>query len=202
MVEQTSVSQEWIVRIGTGMAFVSKTLLVVSASIIYAQHHWLSTASKSFKIRQIDTMSSILGIVLGFTKSSVWLLFSDTCASGWRHVVFTSTCHLHAVQKLTRCRLLPIAAIITPATMTVVANQDITNLANDPPQLYFDHNEYASLQTQVRRDHVGLSADALRTAYASAVTGQILAISTGFPNIGYTLHFIRPALRCDLPMLL
>jgi len=74
-VDMSSISQLWIVRIGTGMAFLVKTLLVVSASIAFTQHQWLTTRSKPFKVRQIDTISSILGNALGFFGTRVWLRF-------------------------------------------------------------------------------------------------------------------------------
>ena len=74
-VDRTSISQNWIVRIGTGFAFVTQTLLVISASIAFVQYQWLTTRAKPFKIRQIDNMSSILGNVLGFFQSRIWLRF-------------------------------------------------------------------------------------------------------------------------------
>ena len=74
-VDETSTCQDWIIRIGTGMAFIAKTLFVVAASIAYIQHQWLTMGSKPFKIRQIDTMSNILGDALGFFGTRIWLRF-------------------------------------------------------------------------------------------------------------------------------
>ena len=94
-------------------------------------------------------------------------------------------------------RLLPIAAVITPAAISVITSQEITNALGTPRQLYFDPNHYSSLQTLVRSDYVGPLPDTLRTAYGSAMTGQILPIPAAHPNMSYNLDFIGPALRCD-----
>jgi hypothetical protein len=74
-VDEISVSQAWIVRIGTGMAFAVQTLLVVSASIACAQQQWLLTRSKPFNVRQIDTVFSVLGNPLAFLQSRLWLRY-------------------------------------------------------------------------------------------------------------------------------
>ena len=74
-VDETYTSQLWTVRIATGMAFLVKTLFVISAGVAYTQHQWLTTRSKSFKIRQIDAMSSILANPLGFCETRAWVRF-------------------------------------------------------------------------------------------------------------------------------
>jgi hypothetical protein len=95
-------------------------------------------------------------------------------------------------------RLLPIAAIITPAAINVVTMDKISNTQGNPPQLYFNASNYASLQNErSERGYAGPSPDTLRVAFGSAMTGQILSIAQGSPNMSYTLQFIGPALRCD-----
>ena len=74
-VNETYPSQLWIVRIATGMAFLVKTLFVISAGIAYTQYQWLTTRSQPFKIRQIDALSSILANPLGFCETRAWLHF-------------------------------------------------------------------------------------------------------------------------------
>jgi hypothetical protein len=92
--------------------------------------------------------------------------------------------------------LLPIAAIITPAAINVVTRDNILNMERDPPQLYFDPSHYASMQTETNGDYVDPSADTLRTAFGSAMTGQIRGIAQESPNMTYTLDFLGPALSC------
>jgi hypothetical protein len=95
-------------------------------------------------------------------------------------------------------RLLPIAAIITPAAINVITTDHIMNVQRDPPQLYFDPNHYASLQTETNGAYVDPSPDTLRTAFGSAMTGQIQGIAQESPNMTYTLDFLGPALTCEL----
>ena len=74
-VDNVSMSQTWIIRIGTGFAFVVKTLLVVATSIAFVQQQWLALSHRSFKIRQIDTLTSVLSNALLFCESRIWLRF-------------------------------------------------------------------------------------------------------------------------------
>jgi hypothetical protein len=74
-VDETSISQGWIIRIGTGMAFLVQTLFVLSASIACTQQQWLTTRSKPFQVRQIDTIFSILGNAFAFLESRLWLRY-------------------------------------------------------------------------------------------------------------------------------
>lgn len=74
-VEEVSISQTWIIRIGTIFAFIAKTLLVVAVSIAFIQQQWLALSSHRFKIRQIDTMTNVLGNALNFLNSRMWLRF-------------------------------------------------------------------------------------------------------------------------------
>lgn len=74
-VDKASLNQTWVIRIGTGLAFVAKTLLIVAVSIAFTQQQWFTLSSKPFKIRQIDTLTNILGNALCFTDSRIWLRF-------------------------------------------------------------------------------------------------------------------------------
>jgi hypothetical protein len=95
-------------------------------------------------------------------------------------------------------RLLPIAAIITPAAINVVLTEKITNSQGNPPQHSFDPKHYGLLNTEWSfSDYIGPSPDTLRAAFGSAMTGRILGVAQESPNMTYTLQFIGPALRCD-----
>ncbi|KAE9964888.1 hypothetical protein EG328_010126 [Venturia inaequalis] len=136
-------------------------------------------ASREFSVRQVDTIFSVPGNPLAFLQSRLWLRYPALSL-------------LAAVA----C-LLPIAAVVTPATISVVLNQDVTTTKGTPPQLYFDPNQYGNLQTLVRADYLGPSSDTTRTAYGSALTGQILPIPASQSNLTYVLDFIGPAVRCE-----
>lgn len=74
-VDEASIDQTWIIRIGTVFAFVAKTLLVVATSIAFVQQQWLALSHSQFKIRQVDTMTGILGNAFSFFQSRIWLRF-------------------------------------------------------------------------------------------------------------------------------
>jgi hypothetical protein len=93
---------------------------------------------------------------------------------------------------------LPVAAIITPATITVVAQQKIQTSIRTPPQLFFDPTQYANVQTRVLHNYMGPSFETLRTAFGSAMTNKILSVPVFNPNTSYTLEFLGPAVMCDL----
>jgi hypothetical protein len=74
-VDQVPISQTWIIRTGTVFAFVIKTLLVVAVSIAFVQQQWVALSNHHFKIRQIDTMTGVLGNAFSFLESRIWLRF-------------------------------------------------------------------------------------------------------------------------------
>lgn len=74
-IDKTELSQGWIIRIGTGMAFVVQILFVVSATIACSQLQWLTTRSREFSVRQIDTIFSVPGNPLAFLESRLWLRY-------------------------------------------------------------------------------------------------------------------------------
>lgn len=87
--------------------------------------------------------------------------------------------------------------MVTPATINVVLNQDVTTTRGTPRQLYFDPNQYGNLQTTVRTDYLGPSSATTKIAYGSAMTGQILPIPASQSNLTYVLSFTGPAIRCE-----
>lgn len=74
-VDDVSVSQTWIIRFGTGFAFVAKTFLVIATSIAFVQQQWFALLHYRFKVRQIDTMTGVLGNAFTFLESRIWLRF-------------------------------------------------------------------------------------------------------------------------------
>lgn len=197
-VNETYPSQIWIVRIATGLAFLVKTLFVISATIAYTQYQWLTTRSQPFKIRQIDALSSILANPLRFCETRTWLRFpalSLLAGITWsvkRNPFLKSDFLMLFVR-----RLLPLAAIITPAAIIVSPHQETRNFSTTPRQLYFDPTQYADMETFQITSYVGPSSHSLRAAFGSAMTGQQLVIPVAYSNMSYTLGFLGPALRCD-----
>jgi hypothetical protein len=120
-----------------------------------------------------------------------------THPSSWCCVVSTEYDSHNAGLFANSSRLLPIAAIITPAAINVVTKDNILTTQGNPPQLFFDSKYYANIQTLINKIYFDPSPATLRTAFGSAMTGQIQAITHESPNMTYTLDFLGPTLRCD-----
>lgn len=66
------VSQAWIFRISTALAFLVKIALAIGVGTAYIQHQWLLLRQKGFKTVEVDSMTSVLGNVFSFFSSAVW----------------------------------------------------------------------------------------------------------------------------------
>lgn len=53
-------SQEWAVRIGTGLAFLAKACLIASAAMSYQQHYWVLLRSRPVTFKGIDDIMGLL----------------------------------------------------------------------------------------------------------------------------------------------
>lgn len=69
-----TISQRWVNRIGTGLAFLVKMFLVIASSTAYVQRQWLSFHNKALKVSHIDVLSGILGNATKFSHFQLWLM--------------------------------------------------------------------------------------------------------------------------------
>jgi len=72
-VSSISVSQAWISRFGTAMAFAVKIALATSVAAAYTQHQWLRLQQQSFRTEEVDALTSVLSNALSFMSSKVWV---------------------------------------------------------------------------------------------------------------------------------
>jgi hypothetical protein len=82
-------SQDWALRIGTGLAFLSKAALAVAVSVAYAQYFWKTAAAKGLELRTLDNMFAVCSDIsafgdlrmlqhakmVAFTASIVWSVY-------------------------------------------------------------------------------------------------------------------------------
>jgi hypothetical protein len=69
---QSQNQQEWFLRIGTGMAFLVRTLLSASIGIAYVQILWRTLRSKSVTIHGIDSLFGVSHNPWDFTTLELW----------------------------------------------------------------------------------------------------------------------------------
>ncbi|KAM7187440.1 hypothetical protein V8F20_010965 [Naviculisporaceae sp. PSN 640] len=173
------VPQEWVIRIGTAFAFLVKTLLVVAACIAYSQRMWYNLNTSEFRVRHIDSLTSVLVNIFSFWNLRLW-----------GHVPVLALIGL-AVWALA------IVAVVTPGTLTVIPTLASNETLLRVPQLSYNVSRYAQNQlTSGNYAFTEASGDVRRVAFASATSGSILPIPHPFVNMTYTLSFPGPAIQC------
>jgi hypothetical protein len=99
-VDEGVIDQTWAIRIGTGLAYVFKTALVATITIVYAQAFWFVVRGNLFEIGSIDNFFGLLTNPLLFYSKGFFgragLLFALAMVA-W---------------------LLPISTLIAPAALT------------------------------------------------------------------------------------
>lgn len=66
------VSQAWISRFGTALAFLVKMTLAISVGAAYTQHQWMRLQRENFSTEDVDALTSVLGNVFSLFSSTVW----------------------------------------------------------------------------------------------------------------------------------
>jgi uncharacterized membrane protein len=72
-VMKVNISQAWISRFGTALAFVVKLALATSVGAAYTQHQWQRFHEQSFRTSEVDALTSVLANAFSFLSSTVWL---------------------------------------------------------------------------------------------------------------------------------
>lgn len=65
----TKIPQEWAIRIGTGLAFLSKACLGASAALAYQQYLWTILRSRALTVKSIDNVMGLLSDPTSFLSA-------------------------------------------------------------------------------------------------------------------------------------
>lgn len=68
-----SLSQTWVTRIGTGVAFLAKTAFVIAVASAYVQRQWMNLRHDSYKMREVDDLTGVLYDIMAFFNVRLWL---------------------------------------------------------------------------------------------------------------------------------
>jgi hypothetical protein len=71
-VNKITLSQSWVSRFGTALAFLVKLSFTISVGAAFVQYQWMRFHKESFRIQDVDALTSVLGNFLSFFASSVW----------------------------------------------------------------------------------------------------------------------------------
>ena len=80
------MNQEWAIRTGTGLAFITKASLAAAVGVAYTQRLWLTLRKKSITMQAVDDLFLLtadptsffswealrLGTLLWFMAASMW----------------------------------------------------------------------------------------------------------------------------------
>jgi hypothetical protein len=71
-VDDVPVSQAWIFRFSAALGFLVKTALTIGVGTAYVQQQWLRFQNNSFRLRDVDALTSVLGNAFSFFGSAIW----------------------------------------------------------------------------------------------------------------------------------
>ncbi|KAG9517638.1 hypothetical protein KCV07_g5995, partial [Aureobasidium melanogenum] len=172
-------SQKFNTAVGNTLASLFRTFLSITVTTAYCQIVWHALKARSTRLNIVDAISGILANPVGFLNLGAWkksALLLPLATVIW---------------------LLPIAPIVTPATLTVATSpqilHDMVNVTSvDFNSLNFAFTEglcfYNSPRYEVRK-----------AVTAAAVPGAVLSIDAprGQRNASYVQEFAAPALQCN-----
>ncbi|RSL88686.1 hypothetical protein CEP51_001610 [Fusarium floridanum] len=115
-----AVDQRWVIRVGTGFAFLVKACFAASLGIVIKQLVWTMLRKRFMSLRGIDALFAITTDPTAFLVHDIWM--------GMPCLVLL-TVLLWGI---------PLAAIVTPATVSVTTVTTRSNHSCDIPVLNFE----------------------------------------------------------------
>ncbi|KAE8316634.1 hypothetical protein BDV41DRAFT_585210 [Aspergillus transmontanensis] len=181
--------QQLYISLGTFFAFMAKSSLGVSVSTTFDQFAWKSIQGERTRIDIIDNLFSVLKN--GFTVANLRL---------WRHSPISMT--LAVI-----CWLLPVASIISPATLSVQLAPFNVYVLKRIPRVDFTSANFASFFSALAINPRGPdfwatlykspTAETQRVVNSVATQGTILQIDPPAVNSSWSMGFYGPAIVCD-----
>ncbi|KIX94157.1 uncharacterized protein Z520_10183 [Fonsecaea multimorphosa CBS 102226] len=180
-VAAVSVDQQWIFRAGNALAYLVKVLLVLAASTAYFQRVWHHARGRSMKLSQFDYMFGALDNILELRHLAFWVR---------RPVLLLAVAIVW---------LIPLVAIITPGTISVVSAS-----ATEPSTISVQQREYGkgSYGAPVIADNGTVFYGGARSylkgpTLATLFETEILSVGTFPTNLTWSMGFFGPAVSCS-----
>ena len=181
----TTTQQQINVAVGTAFAFVVKASLILACSTAYMQLLFGAINRESFRLEVLDNWFGGLNDFWSFMCVGTY----------WRYPLLT-------LAALT-CWLLPIAAIISPAALSVVFDQisPSPTFLSFVPQPAFDSLAFGKFTSNDldggnRLSYQGPREEVSRIAFASAAQGAVLPIEPPGTNATWQTTITTPRLAC------
>ncbi|KAI9710459.1 MAG: hypothetical protein M1812_007427 [Candelaria pacifica] len=185
--------QQVNIAIGTAFAFLVKAAFVLAVSTAYYQVFWKrakhdSRVQKPPILARLDTTFSGTTNFVSLLNVPVWFRYP---------LLFFMACTVW---------LIPIASIITPATLSVDLRENIAeSTTQQVAQIdFFNLNFLAGMPSPAAASRYSLlyvyngpSQIVKRIAVGVAAQNSILPIAAPFPNSSWELEFNGPSIKCD-----
>ncbi|KAI1388161.1 uncharacterized protein F4822DRAFT_236310 [Hypoxylon trugodes] len=185
--------QQFNIAVGTAFAFLARAAFILAVSTAYCQLFWQRIKGQSKTgnpptLERVDIVYSGINNIISLFTVPVWYRYP---------VLF-----LMAISVW----LIPIASIITPATLSVALRENITDTSTQHiPQIdFFNLNFVAGMPATVGENrlsmyytYTGPSQIAKQIAMSVAAQKAMLPINPPFPNSTWSLDFHGPSLKCD-----
>ncbi|KAL2870094.1 uncharacterized protein BJX67DRAFT_306669 [Aspergillus lucknowensis] len=168
--------QEWALRIGTGMAFLTKTFLTTAVGIACVQNLWWILRWKPVRMSTLDSMWDIRGSIFNLFDLHIWLRGPNVALLG-----LISWC-------------IPLVTVVTPSTLSVRPMIGAVTHQQQMPVIDFDFDKFYTMDDG---GPAGPSPAITRFVAGGVIQGTILTVPAApAPNSSYTLSFTGPLIQC------
>ncbi|PVI04636.1 hypothetical protein DM02DRAFT_690836 [Periconia macrospinosa] len=180
--------QQWAVRVGTGLAFLTKTAFTAAVGITFSQYLWVIARRKALTLRSLDaafTLTSNPASFVDFGVLSRAKLLVILALASW---------------------LLPLIALVTPATLTVESRLNGNTTIKPVPYPNFDLTNGhvgTDVSANVWSDYQGVgwpvnASPGLRRLLTAVGSGaSVIPVGAPYPNSSYSIQFYGPCLNCQ-----
>ncbi|KAI2783856.1 hypothetical protein F4815DRAFT_458231 [Daldinia loculata] len=170
--------QVWSIRIGTGLALLTRCGLVAAIGIAAVQQTWLSLRKRAMSIGGIDSMFDIMGNPLSF-------LNRDFLTHAKRLAVLAAVAWL-----------LPIITIVTPATLSVESRMTHDSVATKVP--YYNFSNTDGWGTYGGFGYIsGVAPEIARLFTRTYISNSPIPQTPPFANASYDFNFWAPSYKCS-----
>ncbi|KAL4786620.1 hypothetical protein BJX76DRAFT_95580 [Aspergillus varians] len=168
--------QEWSLRVGTGLAFLTKTFLTTAVGIACVQNLWWILRLKPVRMSTLDSMWNIRGNIFNFFDLHIWRRGPNVALLG-----LISWC-------------IPLVTVFTPSTLSVQPAVGTVVQQQQMPAIDF---EFSKWYTMDDGGPMGPTPSLSRFMTGAVLQGSILNAPAPAPNSSYSLAFFGPLIQCS-----
>ncbi|KAL4925510.1 uncharacterized protein BDV17DRAFT_183888 [Aspergillus undulatus] len=168
--------QEWSLRVGTGMAFLTKTFLTTAVGIALVQNLWWILRLRPVRLSTLDSMWDVRGNIFSFLDLHIWLRGPNVAVLG-----LISWC-------------IPLVTVVTPSTLSVESTTGHIVHQQQMPAIDWTFSKF---YTMSMGGPTGPTPSVSRFITGTVIQGSIPNIPAPAPNSSYSLSFHEPLIQCS-----